>query len=90
MSKENIQYEVLEGLINSLTKRIDKLDSQIRDIGFEREYLYKLYKEFNNTIKIMKVDSKKLYEDFLGYLDEIEEQGLSIEEVRDIIKDKTK
>ncbi len=87
MSKANIQYEILEGLINSLTKRIDKLDSQIRDIGTERDFLYKLYKEFNTTIKILSVDSKKLYEAFLG---EIEEQGLSIEEVRDILKDKIK
>ncbi len=87
MSKANIQYEILEGLINSLTKRIDKLDSQIRDIGTERDFLYKLYKEFNTTIKILSVDSKKLYEAFLG---EIEEQGLSIEEVRDILKNKIK
>lgn len=87
---ENVQYEMLEGLINGLAKRIDKLDSQIRDIGREREYLYKYGKELNGLIKLMKFDSKKLYEDFLGYLDEIEEQGLSIEEVRYEIKEKIK
>ena len=81
---------MLEGLINGLAKRIDELDNKIRHIGREREYLYKYGKELNNLIKLMKFDSNKLYEDFLGYLNEIEEQGLSIEEVRYNIKEKMK
>lgn len=81
---------MLEGLINSLAKRIDKLDNEIRHIGREREYLFKYGKELNNLIKLMKLDINKLYNNFLGNLDEIEEQGLSIEEVRHNIKEKIK
>lgn len=87
---ENIQYEMLEGLINSLAKRIDNLDNGIRGISRERNFLYKYGKEFNTLFRAMKLDLNKIYEEFLRHLDAIEEQGLSIEEVRYNIKEKMK
>lgn len=87
---ENVQYEMLEGLINSLAKRIYEIDKGITGISRERDFLYKYGKEFNTLFRAMKLDLDKIYEEFLGHLDAIEEKGLSIDQVREIIRKKIK
>ena len=81
---------MLEGLINSLARRVDKFDGGLNRIEFEREHLFKISKKLHDIYKRLKIDVNKLYNDFLGYLDQIEKNELTIQEIRDSINDKIK